>query len=182
MALFIVTMLTVSMLVFGHDGMTTANALSTWALKLGGPGTEDMFRGIEQASDGNYIFVDETYSFGAGRNDAWLAMLGQDGQVDWQRTFGEKGGDSARVIRQTLDGGYAVVGQTHSFGSGSSDFWLLKFDSSDNLEWQRAYGGPSSDIAHALELTSDGGYLLAGFTSRFGAASKDYYLKNRLLV
>ena len=171
---FLITTITLSLISYGSDGFTAAYALSTWALKLGGPGAEDMFRGIEQSSDGEYVFVGETNSFGAGSNDAWLVKLAQDGKVDWQKTFGGKGGDSARVIRQTPDGGYAVAGQTHSFGSGSSDFWLLKFDSSDNLQWQKAYGGPSSDIAHALELTSDGGYLIAGFTTGFGAVSKDY--------
>jgi uncharacterized delta-60 repeat protein len=135
-----------------------------------------MFRGITEASDGGYIFVGETDSFGAGSNDAWLLRLSEDGEVEWQRTYGGGSGDTGRVVRTTPDGGYIVAGQTHSFSSGSTDFWLIKFDSDDNIVWQKAYGGPRSDIAHALDLTSDGGYIVAGFTTSFGASSKDYFV------
>lgn len=173
---FISAILAVSLLTFSLDGFTAAYALSTWAMKLGGPGTEDMFRGITEASDGGYIFVGETDSFGAGSNDAWLLRLSEEGEVEWQRTYGGGSGDTGRVVRTTPDGGYIVAGQTHSFSSGSSDFWLIKFDSDDNIEWQKTYGGPKSDIAHALDLTSDGGYVVAGFTTSFGASSKDYFV------
>jgi uncharacterized delta-60 repeat protein len=175
-ATFVLAILAGSLLTFHFDGITAAYALSTWAMKLGGPGAEDMFRGISEASDGGYIFVGETDSFGAGSNDAWLLRLSEEGEVEWQRTYGGGSGDTGRVVRTTPDGGYIVAGQTHSFSSGSSDFWLIKFGSDDNIEWQRAYGGPRSDIAHALDLTSDGGYVVAGFTTSFGASSKDYFV------
>lgn len=55
-----------------EDG--SAYALSTFAMQMGGPGSDDMFRGIEKIDDG-YIVVGTTDSFGAGKNDAWVIKL-----------------------------------------------------------------------------------------------------------
>ncbi|MCI0557940.1 MAG: Ig-like domain-containing protein [Nitrososphaera sp.] len=153
-----------------------ALGLSTWAMRLGGPGTDDVFRAIEPLADGGYIVAGSTNSFGAGRDDVWLIKLDEDANVEWQRTYGGQGGDTARSVKPTPDGGFVVAGQTHSFSAGRSDVWVLKFDHEGNLQWQKSYGGPSNDIAHAIEPTLDGGYLAAGFTASFGAASKDYFV------
>jgi hypothetical protein len=58
-----------------------AYGISTWATSLGGPGTDDMFRGVEAASGGGYIVAGTTDSFGAGKNDAWIIKLDEDGNL-----------------------------------------------------------------------------------------------------
>lgn len=151
-------------------------AFSTWAIKLGGLDRDDMFRGVEAAPDGGYIIAGTTDSFGAGRRDGWIIKLDEDGQVEWQRTYGGKAGDVIRSIRQSSDGGFVTAGLTYSFDSGGGDFWMMKFDASQNFEWQRSYGGGGFDMAHSIEPTLDGGYLLAGFTTSFGAKEKDYFV------
>jgi VCBS repeat-containing protein len=150
--------------------------LATFALRIGGPGSDDVWRSIEKSSDGGYIIAGSTDSAGAGKNDVWIIKISEEGTIEWQRTYGGQGGDSARTIKSTPDGGFVVAGQTNSFSNGRADMWVLKFNSAGVMEWHTAYGGPGNDIAHAIEVTSDGGYLVAGYTSGFGAVLKDYFV------
>ncbi len=43
-------------------------------------------------------------------------------------------------------------------------------------EWNRTFGGARSDIAHSVKPTSDGGYILTGWTESYGAGKKDAWL------
>ncbi len=88
----------------------------------------------------------------------------------WKKTYGGSGDDIARSIQQTTDGGYIVVGYTNSNNGnvsgnhGKNDYWIVKLDASGNIQWQKIYGGSDDDIAFSIQQTSDGGYILAGWT------------------
>ncbi|MFQ5906037.1 MAG: T9SS type A sorting domain-containing protein [bacterium] len=97
-------------------------------------------------------------------------------QITFEKTYGGGFADVARAVRQTQDGGYAMAGWTWSFGIGLSDVYLVKTDSMGNLLWDSTYGGGSYDAAYSLEQTSDGGYIMAGYTRSFGAGLSDVYL------
>ena len=155
---------------------SNAFAFSTFAMKLGGLDRDDMFRGVEAAPDGGYIVAGTTDSFGAGRRDGWIIKLDEDGSIESQRTYGGRAGDVIRSIRQASDGGFVTAGLSYSFDSGGGDLWMMKFDANQNFQWQRSYGGNGFDMAHTIEPTMDGGYLLAGFTTSFGASGKDYFV------
>jgi hypothetical protein len=83
----------------------------------------------------------------------------------WSKTYGGQGRDKAFSIIATPDGGYVLAGTTDSFGAGGYDFWLLKTDSSGNVQWNRTYGGERDDVAFSVAATPDGGYILAGATN-----------------
>ena len=96
--------------------------------------------------------------------------------TDWNKTYGGTMDDLAYSLVQTVDGGYALAGETGSSGAGGYDVWLVKTDSSGNQLWNRTYGGTYDDAAQALVQTSDGGYALAGWTDSFGAGGYDFWL------
>ncbi|GAF79018.1 unnamed protein product, partial [marine sediment metagenome] len=115
-------------------------------------------------------------SFGAGRRDIWILKLDSNGIIEWQRTYGGSYNELANSIQQTSDGGYIAAGISFSFGSGSGDFWVLKLDSTGNIEWQRAYGGSEKDYAKSIQQTNDGGYIVEGQTYSFGPGLSNIWI------
>ena len=115
-------------------------------------------------------------SFGAGNYDFLLVKVNASGAVQWNQTYGGTDYDYAYSVIQTSDGGYAMVGETNSSGAGGSDFWLIKTDTTGNMQWNKTYGGTGADTGVAVVQNSDGGYALAGRTSSFGAGGNDIWL------
>jgi hypothetical protein len=93
-----------------------------------------------------------------------------------KKTLGGVRNEEPRSLQATSDGGYVVAGPTNSFGAGANDMWVLKLDTGGDIQWEKTYGGPRPDVAHAIQQTSDGGYIVAGFTMSFGAGSRDYFV------
>ncbi len=98
-------------------------------------------------------------------------------QKTWNQAFGGDDSDLGTVIRQTKDGGYVILGNTSSQGAGSYDFWLQRFNKDGVKEWEKTFGGGSSDFAQAMELTPDGGYILVGSTSSYGSGGDTLIVK-----
>src|SRR3989338_8702321 len=146
-----------------------------WQKTYGGT-KSDSASSIQQTSDEGYIVVGNTYSFGTGSGDFWILKLNSYGTVAWQKTYGGTSYDYASSIQQTSDEGYIVVGNTYSFGTGSGDFWILKLNSDGTVAWQKTYGGTSYDFANSIHQTSDGGYIVAGYTYSFGAGFCDFWV------
>jgi len=117
---------------------------------------------LVETSDGGFAIAGGTGSFGAGGNDFWLVKTDADGNMEWNRTYGGAESESAKALIKTSDGGFAIAGDTYSFGAGECDFWLVKTGSYGNLEWNQTYGGLGSDYAESLVETSDGGYAIGG--------------------
>jgi len=163
---------------FGSSLVVLVNAEPSWVMwsKTFGGTDYDQAYSLVKTSDGGYALAGNTYSFGAGDSDFWLIKTDGSGNVEWNETYGGAGYDSASSLVQTSDGGYALAGQTESFGAGLGDFWLVKTDEYGNMEWSRTYGGVGRDSANSLVQTSDGGYAIAGNTFSFGAGEDDVWL------
>jgi hypothetical protein len=97
-------------------------------------------------------------------------------QIKFQRTYGGSGQDEGRCVKQTWDGGYIIAGSTSSFGAGATDVYLLKVDSLGNVQWQKTFGGNNIDRGYSLDITSDSGFVICGYTNSFGFGGYDAYL------
>ncbi|MFC1949714.1 PKD domain-containing protein [Chloroflexota bacterium] len=146
-----------------------------WEKTIGGS-EYDYAYAVEQTMDGGYIMAGETMSYGAGSFDFYLVKTDASGNTEWDTTYGGSDYEFATSLQHTTDGGYIVAGITLSYGAGSGDVYMVKTDASGNVEWEKTIGGVSSDYAHSVCETADGGYIMAGETSSYGAGSADVYL------
>jgi hypothetical protein len=146
-----------------------------WSHTYGGT-RDDIAYGMIQTSDGGFVLVGKTGSFGAGGEDVWLVKTDSSGKMLWNQTYGGTLWDYGWSVVQTRDGGFAMAGDTRSYGSGENDFFLVKTDSAGNQEWGRSFGGGGSDGAKSIVQTTDGGYALAGYTNSYGAGGWDFFL------
>jgi len=148
---------------------TDSNGNMQWNMAYGGT-LNDGANSLVQTSDGGYALVGETESFGSGQSsvpDFWLIKTNSTGSMQWSRTYGGMNGEYAPSVVQTSDEGYALAGYTYSYGA-KGDAWLVKTDSTGNIQWNKTYGGANSDEVHSIVKTRDGGYALAGFSISFG--------------
>jgi hypothetical protein len=145
---------------------------STFAKAIGGS-NDDIAYSIIQSSDGGYVVVGGTSSFGAGGVDIYVVKLDSGGNVQWTKTIGGSYYDIAYSIVQSSDGGYIVAGGTESFGAGKADIFVVKLDSSGNVVWAKTIGGSKGDRARSIIQSSDGGYVIVGGTESFGAGKAD---------
>jgi len=131
---------------------------------------------VIQTTDGGYALAGTTRSFGAGDFDSWVIKTDAIGNHLWNQTHGGLGNDGACCIIQTYDGGYAIAGDTDSFGAGNRDFWLVKTDRFGDHVWNQTYGGTGQDYGTSVVQTSDGGFVIVGNTMSFGAGIYDILL------
>lgn len=146
-----------------------------WDKTYGGTG-EETAHSVVQAIDGGFALTGLTNSLGAGGFDTWLVKTDSNGEMEWNQTYGGANDDWAHSVVQTGDEGYALAGYSVSFGVGAADFWSVNTDKFGNMEWNETYGGSNEDMAYSLAQTTDGGYVLAGFTESFGAGTRDFWL------
>jgi hypothetical protein len=154
---------------------TDSAGMTQWSRTYGGVSYE-CSRSVVQTSDGGYTLAGCTQSYGAGYYDFWLVKTDSTGNKQWNKTYGGTYYEEAYSVVQTSDGGYAITGYTQSYGAGSYDLWLVKTDSSGNMQWNKTYGGSGYEYGQSVVETSSGEYAIAGYTSSFGAGSYDFWL------
>ena len=132
-------------------GITNAQVITIGGLY------EDAGNSIIQTSDGGYAITGWTASFGAGLRDVYVVKLDGSGNLQWTRTIGGADWDDGHSIIQTSDGGYAIAGETESFGAGLEDIYVLKLDSNGNINT-----GNCGSIASGLGMVGSGGTTSSG--------------------
>jgi len=153
---------------------TNSSGDTLWTRTYGGTDYDEGYS-VQQTTDGGYIVAGETSSYGAGFEDVYLIKTNSSGDTLWTRTYGTDGGQ-CRSVQQTTDGGYIVAGTIYDEGSYSADVYLIKTNSSGDTLWTRTYGGTGYDEGRSVQQTSDGGYIVSGYTESYGAGEYDVYL------
>ncbi len=146
-----------------------------WQKTFGGK-KDDLGKSIQQTTDGGYIVAGYSKSTNGdvtgnhGDADYWVVKLDASGTMQWQKCYGGTGADYGRVAKQTIDGGYIVAGYSKSVNGdvtgnhGNTDYWVVKIDSSGNIQWQKSLGGFSYDYPESIIQTIDSGYIVAGYS------------------
>ena len=111
------------------------------------------------------------------------------GEIDFIKNYGGSKNESAQSVTNTLDGGYAILGYTQSIDGDiidktddNFDFWVLKFDSESQIQWNKTYGGSQDDRGKSIIQTQDGGFAILGssFSNDLdvtqNAGQEDYWL------
>jgi hypothetical protein len=166
-----------------------------WERSYGGSSSETPYI-IKQTSDGGFVIAGETLSNdgdASGNNgsvDCWVLKIDALGNIEWQNALGGIGIDFFNDIVQTTDGGYAAIGAVASGNTGDItghhggfDVWVVKLDTSGELEWQKTIGGSKSDWGQVITQTSDYGFVIGadtrstdGDASNHSSESQDWWI------
>ncbi len=134
--------------------------------------------GAVQTEDGGYLLVGATNHTHRDtmREDVHVIKTNSAGGMVWEKTYGGEAYDRGYEIIPAADGGFVILGETESFGAGERDVYLIRIDADGNELWSRAFGGPGRERAFAIQPTTDGGTIITGATTSFGAEGSDVYL------
>lgn len=155
----------------------------TWQRLFGGDSYDIAFD-IQETSNGGYILTGHSASSNTGTlvaltnhgvYDYWILKLDDSGNIIWQSLLGGTESEFPSSIRPTSDGGCIVAGYANAasantgtllglLSSGGTDYWILKLDNSGVVSWQKLIGGTSDDKATSLQQTSDGGFIVTGYS------------------
>ncbi|MCH7820056.1 MAG: T9SS type A sorting domain-containing protein [Candidatus Marinimicrobia bacterium] len=142
-----------------------------WTKTYGGSGA-DAARSMIINSDGNIVVAGFGQNIQGNNLDIWILNIDTMGDTIWTKSYGGALADDGVDIHQTADGGYIIVGNTKSFGTGLTDIWLLRTDADGDTLWTRTFGDSSQDMANSSFLSSDGGVIISG--SRIRTAGGGY--------
>lgn len=146
-----------------------------WQKSYGGS-ADDYGNSIQPTTDGGYILVGESNSNNGdvsnnhGDYDYWIVKTDSSGAIQWQKTYGGSGDDEAYSIQTTSNKGYIISGYSNSTNGdvtgnhGGYDYWVVKIDSLGTIQWQKSLGGSGEDKANSIQITSDGGYIVSGYS------------------
>lgn len=174
------------------------NGDAEWQKNFGGLGP-DLLYSIRSTQDGGFILAGTSESGishdkkdpGLGKEDIWIVKLNAKGNEEWQITLGGPSQDLVKSIIPLKDGGYIVGGSSSSpfsqkllkkmpdpYGKsdvsyGGLDYWVLRLDDKGKIIWQRTLGGEYADILESISATSDGGFILGGYSNSPMSLKKD---------
>ncbi|MEZ5013793.1 MAG: MopE-related protein [Chitinophagales bacterium] len=156
-----------------------------WQNTIGGDSYDALYS-IEETSDNGFILgatsssgisgdkTEASWPGGSYGYDFWVLKLNSIGEIEWQNTIGGTGDDQIFSIHQTSKGGYIIGGDSYSgisgdktepsVGLGYSDYWVVMIDSIGNIQWQNTIGGSDNDHLRSIDITSDGGFILGGYS------------------
>lgn len=156
---------------------TNSSGIAKWDRTFGGNKSQ-VANSVIQTTDGGFLVAGYTTDTQTGARDIFIVKTNSYGQQQWNKTIGEKWGhDVANEVIATLDGGFLLVGWTNYFNNASNDMLLIKTNSDGSVQWNKTYGGSSEfDEASSVVQTADGGYILGGHTSSYGAESREMWL------
>jgi hypothetical protein len=186
----------------GERSETTRGGFDIWVVKLDkngniqwdktvGGNDNDFVSSIVQTKDGDYLvggysasnISGEKSQNSKGGYDMWTIMLSKNGQVKWDKTIGGSDNEFNNYLHLTPDGGYYATGISLSNKSfdksedskGGFDFWVLRFDKFNRIQWDKTLGGNADDYVNGLDVTLDEGLIVGGASLSSISGNKSEY-------
>ncbi|MFW9845726.1 MAG: hypothetical protein ACFFD6_03175, partial [Candidatus Thorarchaeota archaeon] len=154
---------------------TDTNGNLEWSHSFGGP-ERDVGHTVIECYEGGFAVAGSTHAYGEGSSDMWLLRTNSTGHPIWNQSYGGSGWDECFDLVECDDGGFAITGETHSFGNGGTDVILVKTNILGDEVWKTTFGGPEDEWGSSIAMCSDGGYAISATTHSFGAGSSDMWL------
>ncbi|MBT5077829.1 MAG: hypothetical protein HOM61_02840 [Candidatus Marinimicrobia bacterium] len=137
---------------FSYDGTSNGN---------------DAAYSVSQTNDGGYIVTGEARTTGNNADMivvklTSLGALNAAFDTDGAATFGGTLDESSKFVQETSDGGFILVGDSFSNGSGQSDIYIVKISAVGAKIWDTYIGGTRNDFANCVKQTTDGGFVIVG--------------------
>jgi hypothetical protein len=119
---------------------------------------------LYDSSSQNYITGGNTNDL-INYNGMLVIKLNSFGDTIWQRSYDLTGVSNLMAGSCfSKNGHYMFVGAATDTIAGRGDVLLMELDTSGNLLWWKRYGTYVNDIGQGIKLTSDGGYILVGWS------------------
>ena len=151
-----------------------------WEKSIGGKHA-DILMDAKPTPDYGFILAGSSLSTKSGNKtdgnngdlDYYIWKMKENGDPDWQKSFGGSGSDFLQSITLTSDAGFIIAGTSSSNkgfdktenSKGEEDYWIIKLDARGNQEWQKTIGGSGQDKLQVIQQTTDGGYIIGGSSS-----------------
>ncbi len=138
-----------------------ANGLKVWEKSFGGD-KFDKGNSLYATSDGGYVFVGQTTSFGV-MGDIYFVKTDASGNKQWEKFFGTAGLDEGNSVQQTTDGGYIIAGIVRR-SDNTRKALVIKTGVDGVKQWEKEFEIGRDDIAWCIQQTADGGYIITGWS------------------
>jgi hypothetical protein len=141
-----------------------------WEKDYGGK-NDASFSSIIQVGTEEYVLVgDIAASYERDETDIYLVKVDGEGNEIWSHTYGGRGMDHGKMVRQTADDGFILIGnRADEFPTANvyqGVMALIKTDSDGNMVWARHYGEKILYLGAGVAQAPDGGYVLAGWEAK----------------
>jgi hypothetical protein len=154
---------------------TGSDGTPLWQQQYGGPGIQEG-RAVARTGDGGFLIAGGTDPASSGEWDTYVVRTDSLGRLRWEQRMGRGGSEYGSAVAVTDDNGFYVAGRTGSSGL-STDISLIRAGSLGTPLWEQTFGGARYDTASAIQVTADGGVVIAGTTDSFGRGDDVYLIR-----
>jgi len=136
----------------------------------------DRLNMVKELQDGSLIAAGFTMSSTNYSKDILVIKTDAQGNLEWQRSYGDTQDETANSIDISSDGGLIISGEVINENTGFSLCYLIKIDDEGELAWSNTFGGSLNDNGHSVISTNDAGFAITGMTRSLGDSNGDMWL------
>lgn len=148
-----------------------------WAKTYGDTARQHFLHVLQEPGDAYYV-VGFSEGRGVRKTDGIFGKIDGAGNILWMKAYGGTGDEELRRIVKAADGGFFLFGHciNSPSGAGIDDNYIIKVNSTGDIQWTRLFGGSNQDRIRSAITDSIGNIVITGFTNSFGAGGKDVFV------